>query len=169
PVRREPARLDARERALAAALQEGLALVPRPYAALAARAGMSEEEAIARLAAWLESGIVKRLGLVVRHHELGYRANAMVVWDVPDERVAECGRRIAAVPYVTLCYRRARVPPQWCYNLYCMIHGRSRTHVLAQLAHLDACCDLVGYPYEVLFSRRRFKHTAARYVEATHG
>jgi DNA-binding Lrp family transcriptional regulator len=166
PVRRAPAQLDARGRALAAALQEGLAIVPRPYAALAARAGLTEDEAIARLQRWLEAGIVKRLGLVVRHPELGYRANAMVVWDVPDDEVAARGRCVAAVPYVTLCYRRARARPHWPYNLYCMIHGRSRTHVLAQVAQLDARCELAAYPREVLFSRRRFKHAAARYVEA---
>lgn len=166
PVGGARARLGDRGRTLASALQEGLDLVPAPYAALGARAGITEGDVIAMLGEWLGTGIVKRLGLIVRHHELGYRANAMVVWDVPDDRVADCGRSIAAVPYVTLCYRRARCLPQWRYNLYCMIHGQSRAQVLAQVAELNVQCDLAAYPTAVLFSQHRFKQTAARYVEA---
>lgn len=166
PVERARARLGGRERALASALQEGLELVPAPYAALGARAGLTEGEVIAMLGEWLGTGIVKRLGLIVRHHELGYRANAMIVWDVLDDRVADCGRSIAAVPYVTLCYRRVRCLPQWRYNLYCMIHGQGHAQVLTQIAELNGLCDLAAYPTAVLFSRHRFKQTAARYVGA---
>jgi hypothetical protein len=63
-----------------------------------------------------------------------------------------------------LCYRRERRLPAWRYNLYCMIHGRDRVQVLAQIAAMDARLDLVGYPYEVLFSRHCFKQRGARYV-----
>ena len=156
--------LSPRERALVIALQEGLALVPEPYAELARRAGMPEHEAIATLARWVEDGVIKRIGAIVRHRQLGFRANAMVVWDVPDAEVTEVGRTVARLPEVTLCYRRERRLPAWRYNLYCMIHGRGRTHVLAQIAGMDARCDLVKYPYEVLFSRRCFKQHGARYV-----
>ncbi len=76
------------DRALLAALAAGLALEPRPYAALARRLGLDEAAALQRLRALRDSGVVRRFGVVVRHHELGYRANAMVVWDVPDEQVS---------------------------------------------------------------------------------
>jgi len=166
PVGRRQVRLSARERALAAALQEGLDLVAEPYTALAVRAGIAEREVLAILGQWLEAGIIKRLGLVVRHHELGYGANAMVVWDAPDAKVAEYGRRVAALPYVTLCYRRARCLPEWRYNLYCMIHGRDRGEVSRQIDAVNAACGLSGLSSAVLFSRRRFKQVAARYIEA---
>jgi DNA-binding Lrp family transcriptional regulator len=150
---------------LIAALQEGLDLVPRPYAALAARAGMSEGEALETLASWLALGLVRRFGVVVRHHELGFGANAMCVWDVPDAEVSVLGESLAAEPAVTLCYRRARVAPQWPFNLYCMLHGRERTEVLGMLAGLHTRHELSSYPTAVLFSVRRFKQTAARYAE----
>ena len=119
-----------------AAMEDGLPLIPRPYQELAERLGVAEDELIARLRALLECGIIKRLGLIVRHHELGYAANAMVVWDVPDEAVGAIGRRMSELPFVTLCYRRERRPPTWPYNLFCMIHGRDRHTVLGQLAEL---------------------------------
>lgn len=156
--------LSARERALAAALEDGLPLVAEPYAEIARQAEMEEAEARAVLSRWLDTGLVNRLGVIVRHRPLGFRANAMVVWDVPDAEAAAVGRRMAGSPDVSLCYRRERALPAWRYNLYCMIHGRDRVHVLARVAGMDARLDLVKYPYEVLFSKRCFKQRGARYV-----
>jgi DNA-binding Lrp family transcriptional regulator len=81
---------------------------------------------LGRIGRWLEEGAIKRFGVVVRHHELGFRANAMLVHDIPDERVSDIGRALAEEPAVTLCYRRPRRLPDWPYNLFCMIHGRER-------------------------------------------
>src|SRR5690606_6623624 len=96
---------DAFVRALVGEIEGGLPLVARPYAAVAARLGVSEALVIRTLDALRRSGDIKRLGMVVRHHELGYRANAMVVWDVPDEGVDAIGRLFGEAPFVTLCYR----------------------------------------------------------------
>lgn len=166
--------LDPSEHALASALQEGLPLTSAPYAELAVRASMTEAAVIATLGRWLASRVVSRLGIIVRHHELGYTANAMVVWDVPDPEVRAAGRRAAAALCVTLCYCRLRQLPEWRYNLYCMIHGTDRDRVLGEIAALRANCDLLQYPFEVLFSRQRFKQRGARYLPAiaaavTHG
>lgn len=149
---------------LIAAVQDGLPLVARPYAAIAARAGMAETEVRARLRALRQNGIIKRLGVIVRHHELGYRANAMVVWDVAEDHIDALGKRMARQDFVTLCYHRARDLPAWPYNLYCMIHGRDRHAVLDQVADLTATCGLEKIPHAVLFSVRRFKQCGARYV-----
>ncbi len=153
----------ARDRALLDAIRDGLPLVSSPYAAVGARIGQSEREVIRRLERLIAGGIIKRFGVVVRHRELGYGANAMVVWDVPDRRAAKLGRRLAARDSVTLCYRRARSLPAWPYNLYCMIHGRDRAAVRACIDRLIEQCGLYGLPYAVLFSRRRFKQRGANY------
>lgn len=154
------------EAELIAAIQGGIPLVPRPYAEIGARAGMSETEAIGCLAQLLEQGVIRRLGVVVRHHELGYRANAMVVWDVPDTEVSSVGRCLGQFDCVTLCYRRPRRLPEWRYNLFSMIHGRDRDEVLGLIEQLRAACQLTAISHEVLFSRKRFKQCGARYVEA---
>lgn len=151
------------DRSLIAALQPGLPLVAEPYAALATQVGMEKSALAGRLQDWLADGCIKRFGVVVRHHELGYRANAMVVFDVPDGEVAAVGSRLAREPGVTLCYRRARDLPHWSKNLYCMVHGRSREDVVPVIERL---CALAGYPCEALFSVRRFKQCGAKYFEA---
>ena len=148
------------ERALVDALQDGLAFVSRPFAEL----GCAETEAIAMLERWLNEGVVKRFGVVVRHREMGFTANAMVVWDVPDTGVSEVGRRIAASGQVTLCYRRPRQLPHWPYNLFCMMHGKDRAEVETRIAALTETCGLGIYPRAILFSRRRFKQRGACYT-----
>ncbi len=158
---REP---DAVEKNLIAALQPGLELVARPFATLGERVGMGEDEVIVRINGWIAEGLIKRFGVVVRHHELGYRANAMVVFDVPDSEVDRIGGQFAAEPGVTLCYRRSRSLPHWPYNLYCMVHGRSREEVQPVIEHLSR---LAGLPAQALFSTRRFKQCGARYFAQT--
>jgi siroheme decarboxylase len=157
------------DRRLLAAIQYGLPLVPRPYAEIGAYLGLSEEQVVARLAQLKASGVIRRFGVVVRHHELGYAANAMVVWDVPDEQVTELGRCLSGFDFITLCYRRPRRLPQWRYNLYCMIHGQSRDEVLAHLEWMVNHCGLQSLPHEVLFSRRRFKQRGAVYTSGRRG
>lgn len=167
-VRCPPVTLDETERRVVAVLQEGLPVVERPFSCL----GLSEKDAIGLIARWLDEGLLKRMGVVVRHHELGYTANAMTVWNVPDHEVAEAGRRIAESGRATLCYRRNRRLPDWPYNLFCMIHGKDRADVQARIDALSAQCGLDAWPRHVLFSSRRFKQRGAHYTstpEARHG
>lgn len=152
------------QRRLLAAVQDGLPLVAAPYAALAARLAVDEAQVLDGLRELLDQGVIKRLGLVVRHHELGYHANAMVVWNLPDSEVGAIGRRLGAEPLVRLCYRRPRRLPEWPYNLFTMVHGRDRAAVLAEVERLAVCHGLTDVPRAVLFSTRRFKQRGARYA-----
>jgi DNA-binding Lrp family transcriptional regulator len=151
------------DRRVIAVLEKGLPLVHTPYASIAEQAGVSEADVLTRIAHWLDAGVIKRLGIVVRHRELGYAANAMCVWDVPDAEVDRVGAKLARETGVTLCYRRERALPGWPYNLFCMVHGRDRAQVELQVADMAAWHGLDRYASAVLFSRRRFKQRGARY------
>lgn len=155
--------LNDRDFALVGALCNGLALTPCPFLELAQTVGMEEDEVIARLKAMTDAGIIRRMGVIVRHRELGYRANAMVVWDIPDPEVEAAGRRLGACSEVTLCYRRPRRPPGWSYNLFTMVHGRDRAEVEAAIEAMAAREGLGHHLRETLFSTRRFKQCGARY------
>lgn len=168
--------IDAIDFQLIAAVQAGLPVVARPYALIAAQLALSEQEVIDRLQSLRTLGLIKRWGVVVKHRQLGYRANAMIVMDIPDERVAELGRQISRLSFVNLCYQRPRQGETWPYNLYCMIHGKSRELVMQQWAALQQSCGLTDIAFEVLFSRRCFKQRGALYrqslqpqLEASHG
>jgi DNA-binding Lrp family transcriptional regulator len=158
--------LNEQDRDLIAAIQGGLPLVARPYAVIAARLGLSESVLIARLGELQAAGLIKRMGVVVKHRALGYHANAMVVWDIPDAEVERIGALLADESCVTLCYQRPRRLPAWPYNLFCMIHGRERGSVLRRLEQIVAFHGLEKIPHTVLFSGRSFKQRGAHYVEA---
>lgn len=114
---------------------------------------------------WIDSGTLRRLGAIVRHHELGFDANAMTVFDVPAAQVDACGERLAREPGVTLAYRRTPAPG-WPYTLYCMVHGRDRAAVLEVMERVTATSGLAPYPRQTLFSRQRFKQTGPRRFRA---
>lgn len=161
-LRQRPPRVPDTDAPLAALLEAGLPLVPAPFDGWAARLGLPRGEVLARIGAWLAAGTLRRFGLVVRHHEAGFGANAMTVFDLDDAQVDAFGERLATQPGITLCYRRERAEG-WRYNLYCMVHGRGRDETLRLLHAAIDGAGLQHAPRQILFSRRRFKQVGARY------
>lgn len=154
---------DAADRALIAAIEDGLPIAPRPYAEVACRLGWREQEVIDRLADLLAAGLISRMGCIVRHRTLGFTANAMVAWNVPDDRVDSAGLIVGCNEIVTLCYRRTRRPPDWPYNLFAMVHGRERARVQAAIEDVTLAAGLGDAPRAVLFSKRCFRQRGARF------
>ncbi len=153
-------------RALAAQLEQGLQLVERPYAALGQPLGLDEDEVITILRQWCAQGTLRRLGVVLRHHEFGISANAMVVFALPAQAVDTAGARLAEQAGVNLCYQRATTH-DWPYSLYCMVHGRQRVEVHSQIEAAVRGAGLCDAPREVLFSTQRHKQTGGRYFAQT--
>jgi len=155
--------IDDINRLLIEQLQQGLPLVSRPYAEIGKKLNLSEDDVLIRLSKLKQQGVIKRLGVVVNHRRLGYKANAMVVFDVNDGLVSQIGGHISQFDFVTLCYQRPRQGELWPYNLYCMIHGKNKEAVLKQLEHLIEMCGLRQCKNEVLFSKQCFKQRGALY------
>jgi DNA-binding Lrp family transcriptional regulator len=154
--------LDAFDRRLIAATQAGLPLVAEPYRAIARSLGVEESTVRTRLERLLASGAIRRIGAIPNHYALGITANGMSVWDVPDRWVAPIGHRLGALDYVTHCYERERHLPLWPYNLFAMVHGRSRAEVHEKVAEMARLIGPDLRAYEVLFSTRILKKTGLR-------
>jgi siroheme decarboxylase len=154
--------LDEFDRSLIAATQSGLPLVPRPYEAVGAVLGVSGEVVRERFAQLLASGLIRRIGAVPNHYRLGYVANGMTVWNVVDTRVDELGAQVGALPGVSHCYRRPRELPRWPYNLFAMLHGRSRDEVERQRSEVRALLGDACRADAVLYSSAILKKTGLR-------
>jgi DNA-binding Lrp family transcriptional regulator len=154
--------IDDIDRRLVAATQGGLPLTERPYHALAEALGVPAEEVMRRLQRMLERGVVRRLGAVPNHYALGYRANGMSVWDVDDDMVGDIGRQVGTLAFVSHCYRRPRRPPLWPYNLFAMVHARSRDEVMDQVAAIARLIGAASRGHDVLFSTRILKKAGLR-------
>ena len=154
--------IDEIDRRLIRATQGGLPLVPFPYRAIAESLGLTAEDVVRRLRRMLGIGVIRRIGAVPNHYALGYRANGMSVWDVSDEAVHELGRRVGALEFVTHCYRRPRHLPLWPYNLFAMVHGRTRDQVMEKIGSIAALLGTASRGHAVLFSSRILKKTGLR-------
>jgi DNA-binding Lrp family transcriptional regulator len=153
---------DALDRQIIVATQSGLPRVVRPYHAIAAQLGVTADEVMLRMQHMLETGIIRRIGAVPNHYALGYRANGMSVWDVPDERVRELGEKIGALDSVSHCYHRPRHLPAWPYNLFAMVHGRDRDEVEAKVRTIAELLGTADRGHSVLYSTRILKKTGLR-------
>ena len=154
--------MDAFDRALIAAVQSGLPLVARPYEAVGAMLGVDGERVRTRLAAMLDEGLVRRIGAVPNHYRLGFTANGMSVWDVADDEVDALARQVAQLTGVSHCYRRTRHLPEWPYNLFAMLHGRSRDEVQRQADVVAALLGPACRAHDILYSTAILKKTGLR-------
>jgi len=154
--------LDATDRRLIVETQAGLPLVPQPYAELAARLGIAEAEVIARFDRMLRAGIVRRIAAVPNHYRLGYAANGMSVWRVPEPLIDEAGGLLAGFPCVTHCYRRPAHPPDWPYTLFAMVHAKDRAEVEANVGVMAERLGARSHGHAVLYSTRILKKTGLR-------
>jgi DNA-binding Lrp family transcriptional regulator len=157
----KPAELSPVDRAVINELQQDLSLVARPFDSMSARLGLDTAQFLAGCQALLRRGIIRRYSAVVRHISLGLAANAMVCWAVPSVMVEAAGRRLAALSEVSHCYER-RADPQWPYNLYAMMHGRTREACRNIATEVSCQCGLNDYV--MLFSRRELKKARVKYL-----
>jgi siroheme decarboxylase len=154
------------DRELIAATQTGLPLVARPYEAVGAMLGVSGAQVRERLAQMLDEGLIRRIGAVPNHYRLGYTANGMTVWDVPDDQVDALGEQVGALAGVSHCYRRPRELPLWRYNLFAMVHGRSRDEVQQQADVIRALLGPACAAGEILYSSAILKKAGLRLTES---
>lgn len=154
--------LDPIDRRIVAATQGGLPLVARPYHAIADELGLAPSDVMRRMQNLLDAGAIRRIGAVPNHYALGWKANGMSVWDVPDDHVAEAGQMVGALEFVSHCYRRPRHLPDWPYNLFAMVHGRGRDEVAEKLTNIAAVLGDWDRGHDVLFSSKILKKTGLR-------
>ena len=100
---------------------------------------------------------------MVRHHELGVTANAMTVFNVPDESFIERGPGSGQTTRHRLCYARQRdegAGPTTCIA-WCMAAPEAET--CAHIEHARQAAGLLPDDHAVLFSTERYKQTGGRY------
>ena len=152
--------MDETDKVVISLIQGDLPIEERPFAVMADKTGITEEEFVKRVQDLKRRGIIRRFGATLRHQKAGFLSNAMVAWSVPADRVEKVGNTLAAFQEVTHCYQR-KPQKDWPYNLYTMVHGSNR----------DQCCGIAKRmarstgidEYVMLFSEKEFKKTSMQY------
>lgn len=154
--------LDDIDRRIIIATQEGLPLTAQPYHAVAEELELEPDDVMARMSSMLDGGAIRRMGVIPNHYALGVRANGMSVWNVADERASELGPQIGALAFVSHSYRRPRHLPDWPYNLFAMVHGKTRADVEAHVGEIAALLGEDDLGHEILYSTRILKKKGLR-------
>jgi len=149
------------DRSIIGLIQGDIPLESHPFAGLARKLNVSEQEIVARLRNLQKNGIIRRWGAVLRHQKAGYFANAMVAWKVAPDRADETGNIMAQFAEVSHCYLR-EVPEIFGYNLFAMIHARSDEKLLELIVAISEKTGLDDY--QVIRSLREFKKASMKYV-----
>jgi siroheme decarboxylase len=148
------------DKAAIRALQEDVPLTPRPFDLWGRQVGLSYEELLERAYDLRDRKIMRRFSAVLYHRKAGFRANAMGVWRVPEERIDEVGNAFAHYQSVSHCYQRPTYE-DWPYSVFSMVHGRSVEeceNVLKAMAEETGLTDYIS-----LYSTREYKKTRVRY------
>ena len=151
---------DEAEKALVRRLEGDLPVCGRFFAPLAEAEGMTEAALLERLRAWQTLGVMRRVGLLLRHREIGFKANGMCCWDVPESDVVERGRRVAAFPEVTHCYERPKLA-LFPFRLYAMIHTPTWQGTQKLFERISREAGLGGG--QLLLSLTEFKKTSMQF------
>jgi len=152
--------IEDRDKKVISQIQKDLPVHPQPFALMAEKIGISEEEFIERVKRLKKDGIIRRFGATLRHQEAGFKANAMIAWKAPESIISEMGKTLAGFKEVSHCYHRA-AKGDWPYNLYTMVHGGSRDECREIAEQMSTATGLSNYA--VLFSEKEFKKTSMEY------
>ncbi len=148
------------EKSIIRELTGDLPVTSQPFVILAQKLGISQRRILSIIKRLKEEGRIRRFGATLRHRNSGFSANAMVVWNIPEEKIDEVGRAMASFREVTHCYHR-RPQRDWKYNLFTMVHGASEEacrQIAQEISQTTAMTD-----YQLLFSRKELKKTTMRY------
>ena len=149
--------VDKEEQRIVGLVSGNMPLVVRPYLVWAEQTGLSETQLIALLRRWKKNGVLRKVGLVLRHRQAGFTANALCLWVVPGERMEAVAAALAREKLVSHCYAR-ETSPGWPYNLYWMLHGQSEAACREQAASLAAQWEIDDC--QILFSTKEWKKTS---------
>jgi len=150
----------ARDRAFIRELQEDIEVVPQPFARVSERLGVNQEEVLAWLHEAKAAGWLRRFAAVLRQRQAGYVANGMAVWRVPEDSVEKAAAVAASLPQVSHCYQRPTYP-DWPYNLFTLIHAKSKKDCQAIAAKIAQAAGVSDYA--ILFSTKEYKKERLKY------
>lgn len=147
--------MDEIDRKLLAEAEKGLPLTTQPFSAIASAVGITTQEAIKRLQKLQEAGVIRRFGASIRPNDVGFCANALVAWKIPEKQVVEAANYFSRHSKVSHCYERHTIPGKWEYNFYTVLHAQKRENLEEIVREFSESMGLRDFV--VLYSTRNLK------------
>ena len=150
------------EKKIVEALQSGMPISERPFLNISQELNMTEKELIQQIESMKSTGLIRRLGLVPNHYAIGYTSNLMTVWDIDDSDIDQVGKTVGALDFVSHCYQRPRHLPDWPYNFFAMVHGKSEEEANNKMKQISRLIKDSCRQYTSLKSTKILKKTGLR-------
>lgn len=141
-------------------LQKDLPVTDRPFLPAAQALKMTEEQVFEKLSYYEGIGVMRRYAAILRHRDVGFVANGMIVWRVPEDQIEPVGAKLGAFPQISHCYQRP-VYADWPYNVFSMVHCKSIPEAEEMAKDIQKHINVDDY--RILFSSREFKKTRVEY------
>lgn len=163
PAPVDPVSISSYDRDLVCALQGDLPLVNRPFREAASQLGATEEELLEATRELANRKVMRRFAAVLRHRRVGFTANGMGCWVVPENRIGQAGEVAATFPQVSHCYQRPAYPPRWPYTLFTMVHGQKKGEVEKVVERIHQAIGPTDHA--ILYSLKEHKKERVRYFQ----
>jgi len=141
-------------------LQKDMEIIDEPFVQAANNLGITEDELFAKMKHYESMGVLRRFAAILRHRQVGFTANGMIVWKVPEGRITSVGETLGSFPQVSHCYERPTYD-DWPYNVFSMIHCKTHDEAYDVAKTIQNQIDVDEY--KILFSSREFKKTRVEY------
>ncbi len=141
-------------------LQKDMEIIDEPFVKAAKNLGITEQELFEKMNHFQDIGVMRRFAAILRHRQVGFTANGMIVWKVPTNRISEVGEKLGSFPQVSHCYERPTYP-DWPYNVFSMIHCKTHDEANEMARTIQGQINVDDY--KILFSSREFKKTRVEY------
>lgn len=132
-------------------IQSDFPISAQPYRVLGERLGITEKDALARVRALADSGIIRRIGPSFDTRKLRH-ASTLVAARIPAERLQEVADLVSSFPEVTHNYSR-----DFDYNLWFTLVCRDPADLEARLQQIKSrtgVSDMHSLPAERMFKIR---------------
>ena len=141
-------------------LQKDMEIIDEPFVKAANNLGITEDELFSKMKHYESLGVLRRFAAILRHRQVGFTANGMIVWKVPEDRITSVGETLGSFPQVSHCYERPTYD-DWPYNVFSMIHCKTHDEAYEVAKTIQDQIDV--NEYKILFSSREFKKTRVEY------
>ena len=141
-------------------LQKDMEIIDEPFVKAANNLGITEDELFSKMKHYESLGVLRRFAAILRHRQVGFTANGMIVWKVPEDRITSVGETLGSFPQVSHCYERPTYD-DWPYNVFSMIHCKTHDEAYDVAKTIQNQIDV--NEYKILFSSREFKKTRVEY------
>ncbi len=145
-------------------LQQDLPLVGEAFGAIVTEKKISigVDEVLTTGEKLLSTGVMRSYRAVVRHHAVGFVANAMTVWKADNEKLSDILREFSKEPSISHLYVRQSFPNRWDYPVFAMVHAKSQDELFAIIQKLHSIAKV---DYRSYRSLQEFKKERVKYFE----